>query len=819
MEGDIMKDKAVVVVIVSLIFAFVVRAPAMEELKLVPMPQEINLLEGKTRLSLDWVISLPNSNPDDDYAAELLASEIQQCFGWGVKTIDQELQHNCILLKGYSLKGGEPELFKEQGYVMSIEPSRIVIEAPSAVGRFYGVQTLRQLLRTAKDGEIPRLTITDYPALQWRGISDDVSRGQVSTVEDFKEIIRQLAFYKKNLYQPYIEDMFAFDTDPNIGKDRGAITKAEMAQMVEEARKNHIVLTPVFECLGHQDRLLSLPENRRYAELQDPAKRPWSFSPVLPEALAFLKKLIAEMAEATPSPFFHIGGDESFDVGDGTSKKMVRKRGAGRVHAEFFARLRDYLKEAFNRQMMLYADMLLRHPEALSYLPKDVILVDWHYMPEADYPSVKKLKDAGFKYIMASPGLWSWATFYPYYRIGFKNIAVFTEVAKRENVMGCITSSWGDDGAENLRENNWLGYAFSAAAEWERAMPDADAFRRRFVAVHYGADSDELADVEKCLGWIDDLGDSYTARIFHHTMRVEMLRQDRLAKMQTLEEDMKNARDLLARSRGIVKFNASHLDSIDLAARRYVYMANRFKTLDSIARTLGDKQSGDLSTKQQHEIVSQLESLRNELVDITMQFECLWLRRNKFPKLDFNLERLQRQVSELQNLISLTLAGNLSVQPVPESVWFWYPEEEPTKETKEGTRHFLRVFDLNEAPRSAQLKCWADDKATVLLNGKKVFEVTYYDAPVTKHVGRFLRKGKNYLALEGYNAIGAAGILLELTVSFSDGTTMRITGDKQWRAAQRVKGGWATAEPKGRKWQQVKLLGKGLIKPWDSIDW
>ena len=73
------------------------------------------------------------------------------------------------------------------------------------------------------------------------------------------------------------EKVFRFDTDPEIGKERGAVTKKEMAQMVQEARKNHIVLTPVFECLGHQDRLLSLPENRKYAEVQDQNETPWSF--------------------------------------------------------------------------------------------------------------------------------------------------------------------------------------------------------------------------------------------------------------------------------------------------------------------------------------------------------------------------------------------------------------------------------------------------------------------------------------------------------------------------------------------------------------
>ena len=43
-----------------------------------------------------------------------------------------------------------------------------------------------------------------------RGISDDISRGQVSNIDNFRRIIKFLARYKMNVYQPYIEDVFKF---------------------------------------------------------------------------------------------------------------------------------------------------------------------------------------------------------------------------------------------------------------------------------------------------------------------------------------------------------------------------------------------------------------------------------------------------------------------------------------------------------------------------------------------------------------------------------------------------------------------------------
>jgi len=786
---------------------------------LVPEPVEMDVQEDTTRLSSDWRIVVQDGNPEDVYAAELLRRDVETCFGWNLEITDKTPERNYILLTGYDLKGDEPALFKTQGYIVEVEEEGILVMAPTSTGRFYGIQTLRQLVRTSEDGELPLLQIKDYPALEWRGISDDISRGQVSHVKDFKEVIRNLAFYKKNLYQPYIEDMFSFDINPNIGKERGAITKSEMAEMVEEARRNHIVLCPVFECLGHQDRLLGLPENRQYAEVQDPEKRQWSFSPVLPDAFDFLTNLIDELAESTPSPFFHIGGDESYDIGEGTSRKAVKKLGVGRVHAEFFKSLIDYLEDTHSRQTMLYSDMLLRHPEALEFLPRDCILVDWHYGAAEDYPSVKTLKDAGFKYIMASPGLWSWNNFYPNYGYAFQNIGVFTAVAKRENIFGCITSSWGDNGAENLRENNLTGFAFAAAAEWEHSTPRVDEFLTRFVAVNYGFDSSPLSEVEKRLGWLDYLEERYPSRIFHRKPVIKEREPLWLEKVKQLGENMQQVRDNIRLVNGKIRFHQDHLDVLDHVARRYTYITHRETALDEIARLLQSKKIGELKESEQEAIINRIRALRNELMDITCEFKQLWLRRNKFPRLDYNVERLNRQVGELQGMLDLAYVGELSVPPEPEAVWFWYPDDDPTSSAAKGNRYFMRVIELESKPVFGEIKCWADDRARVFLNGTKVCEGTWGRAPDSANVTHLLEEGDNFLAIEGYNSVGAAGILLNLSIKFQDKTSMLITGDEDWRVAEEVKGKWKTKKPRGKEWLPVKLLGHGSIEPWTFLDW
>jgi len=806
---------------------FTTGAFAMKELKLIPKPKEYKFSGGEVRLSGNWKIYLPSDTNDDTYAARCLSDEAKKCFGWELKIVTSEPEKNLIVIETCPPQENEPELFLEQGYLLTIEPGKITISAPSAVGKFYGVQTLRQVFRNASDSAIPCLAIKDWPSLKWRGISDDISRGQVSLSSDFKTIIRELAFFKKNLYQPYIEDMFAFEADPNIGRTRGAITKNEMAEIVAEAEKNHVTLAPVFECLGHQDRLLSLPENRKYAEIQEPDSQAWSFSPVSDDAFKFVTTLIDEIVESVPSPFFHIGGDESFDVGKGTSKRLAKKIGVGRVHAEYFSRLNTYLKERHDRQMMVYADMIEHHPEAMAYMPKNCIVVDWHYgIDKPDYPTIAQLKGAGFKNIIASPGIWGWANYFPNYSLGFASIADFTAVAKKENLMGCVTSSWGDDSSENLRENNMLGYAYSAAAEWEPATPDPMRFLRRFVALYMGCDSEILSGVLKNLGWLDYTKETYIARTFHRTPRIKPYYEDWLDRMRKLREKMQEARDAISTQRSCVRFNNDWLDTLDHVAKRNIYLAERELTMNDIAKLLKDGKSGDLSLKEQDEILTSLEKRRDELAKLAGEFQMLWLKRNKYPMLDNNMQRLGKQIAVLQNYIALAKDGELVAQKPPEAVWFWYPDPKPEEAATSGTRYFMRVVDLKEEPEEVTLKCWADDRAVIYINGERVFEVTYYDnvrmthnRPKSHRRRELFRKGKNYIAIEGENEIGAAGILFELNITFRDKSTMTITGDDMWRVSKKAAPGWKTREMEGPDVQRVKLIGKGLIKPWDFIDW
>ena len=146
-------------------------------------------------------------------------------------------------------------------------PDLVVVAGNTATGTFYGLQTLKQLVRG--DGAtafIPAVKIVDWPTMRWRGVSDDISRGPVPTVDYIKRQIRNLAFFKMNMHSFYMEHTFASETHPLIGPEGGSLTPAEIRELVAYARNYHVELVPEQQTFGHLHKALRL---EKYAELAE----------------------------------------------------------------------------------------------------------------------------------------------------------------------------------------------------------------------------------------------------------------------------------------------------------------------------------------------------------------------------------------------------------------------------------------------------------------------------------------------------------------------------------------------------------------------
>lgn len=124
---------------------------------------------------------------------------------------------------------------KAEGYYLSIDKDKIVIAGNDERGTYYGVQTLKQLLKNEK---LPIVTIKDYPDIEARGVVE----GFYGTPWTFEDRVSQLKFYGDNKLNTYIygpkDD--PYHRSPNWREPYPAKEAKAIKELVDIANANHV---------------------------------------------------------------------------------------------------------------------------------------------------------------------------------------------------------------------------------------------------------------------------------------------------------------------------------------------------------------------------------------------------------------------------------------------------------------------------------------------------------------------------------------------------------------------------------------------------
>ncbi|MFB3894944.1 MAG: glycoside hydrolase family 20 zincin-like fold domain-containing protein [bacterium] len=637
-------------------------------LPVIPQPRRFHLMSGKLKLDRNTKIILPNPVTESQrFSAHLIQEQAKSLTGVAIPIQEEDSCNEPGLRivfgkfdqyesklgeEGYSIAIGSPELRidivqqRNPGAENTMEPI-VVIGANTDRGMFYGVQTLLQLME--KKGNriyLPQIIIEDYPLYKIRGVSDDISRGQISTLDDFKNIIRTLAQYKINFYLPYIEDMFSFDKYPEIGLGRGALTKDEARELVAYAKQYQIEIVPIFECLGHQERMLRIPSLNHLAERPE---NPWCLSPVVEEVYSFLADCIQGLAEVFPSPYFCIGCDETDDLGKGKSKDLAAKIGKDGVFAQHILKVKEIV-DRFGKQTWMYADMPfnLEYPNLLAKLPKDIVMINWIYIPAADYARAHAIQRSGYPQIV-SPALHNWGRIFPDCETASKNVNQLLNVGYKTGAIGAIQSSWGDGGCENYREFNWYSYAQAAEASWNPDKLNRDWFDSVYFPQFYGTKDKSIQKLHQ------KLAESNRYFRFYYATTAFVLWQDQLERRATnmlsnrtlrgkrLAKIYQDCQKLFPQAEKTVTRHRDHLDLFKFVIDRIKLLSMRLQVPDRMEQAMNTLENQEIPGTVKLETLETLIAFVNEqktlLDQLKPEFERLWLIYNKRPMVEVNLAK------------------------------------------------------------------------------------------------------------------------------------------------------------------------------------
>src|SRR6202165_1837778 len=168
------------------------------QLKLVPTPKEVQLRDGGFQVGPRTKIFVQLGHQSEDrIAAETLAEEVADQSGLkldirGMKAAGKAEGGAIVLarlqdarVRRFLARNGlqADDLVGENGYLLFSDKSHLIVAANTGEGLFYGVQTLRQLLRPDGKGLIcPAVGIRDWPTLARPDTRGDLSREAVPEV-------------------------------------------------------------------------------------------------------------------------------------------------------------------------------------------------------------------------------------------------------------------------------------------------------------------------------------------------------------------------------------------------------------------------------------------------------------------------------------------------------------------------------------------------------------------------------------------------------------------------------------------------------------
>jgi len=371
----------------------------------------------------------------------------------------------------------------DEGYVVVAEPKSIKVIGATAAGLFYGAQTAKQLV-TGHGAAMTVQTgvIRDWPAMRWRGFHDDLSRGPVPTLEFQKHIIRTIAAFKMNAYSPYFEHTLAYDSDPLVGPPGGAMTRAQVKELVEYAKPFHIEIIPEQEAFGHLHHALKYEIYSKVAE----TPHGHVLAPGQPESMNIIKRWFSEIDSMFPSQFVHLGADETFELGKGQTKDAVAKDGLGNVYLKFLGDIeRELRAQGSKKTFLFWGDIAMESPQLVGLLPKDMIAVAWNYWSTGNFERYLTPFSGTGMQTWVAPGVSNWSMTYPDNNTALKNIQGFVRDGQKLGSTGMLNTSWGDDG-EEIFNQTWYGVLFGAAASWQKGESSIPDYQRSFGLQFHG---------------------------------------------------------------------------------------------------------------------------------------------------------------------------------------------------------------------------------------------------------------------------------------------------------------------------------------------
>ncbi|MFA5554671.1 MAG: family 20 glycosylhydrolase [Phycisphaerae bacterium] len=542
-------------------------------------------------------------------------------------------------------KHRDKNIRNSDAYRLTINRNGIEIFSKTEAGTYYALQTLQEL-KTICGKNLPLCRIEDEPDFQRRGVYLDCSRGKVPKLGTLKDLVIRLAHWKINELQLYIEHVFTFRQYPEIAKGFSPFTPEEILSLQEHCKKHHIRLVGSLASFGHMEKILSHPGYSYLGE--KPGFRGFrggtTLCPINPNSIKLVEKLYSEFVPIFEAEDFNACCDETWELGKGKSRSKALVRGYGQLYLDFVLKIHR-LCQKHGKRMNIWADIILKYPELLAKLPRDIVLLNWEYEQNGkNIERTKEIADSGLAF-MVCPGTSGWLTHGTRLSNSIANVSGFAAQGRQYNTQGLLNTDWGDQGHRNFLGVSLHSFAHGAACAWNGKAINNDKFTENFCHHFFGQKDNQMAEFIRFLGntYITCgktvpnkslLAQGFFEPIFNQADNspIDMMP---VSGLQEIIKRLVNDKSLPDKIGRTGDFERLVLEEYKLAAKMDCLSAKRA----IIAKNL---RAGKTVKS------SDMKSLSKQMRETAKEFEKLWLERNKIARLYDNILLFNRSADELE---------------------------------------------------------------------------------------------------------------------------------------------------------------------------
>ncbi len=441
-----------------------------------PNPQEITLNNENFDLDEETIIIVPwKASEKDLFLARFIVAELIDKFGIAVRI---ENLSGIPINKPFILMGSiDNPLIREycnqqkikinaqnpgpEGYILNVDKRSVIVAGSDPQGAFYGMQSLRQIIKKENGIKIQGVQVRDWPDMPFRGIKLYIPGRE--NIPYFKSFIKDfMALYKFNKVIIEVNAVMRFDRHPELNAgwvefakeldysrrsramgpgiysqnsthhdagDGGILEKQEVRDMVQFSRDHFIDVIPELPTLSHTFYLLT-----RHRELADVHNSEWpsTYCPSNPKTYELVFDVFDEYIEVMKPKMIHIGRDEWWGAPIDYCP-LCRGKDYFTLFEQDLNKIYNYLSRK-RIKVAMWGDHLLENVRGAGYvdrrtqtgynyqtpgglplemvkakIPKDILIFNWFY---GDEKNDVFLENLGFKQIYGNflPNISNWET-------------------------------------------------------------------------------------------------------------------------------------------------------------------------------------------------------------------------------------------------------------------------------------------------------------------------------------------------------------------------------------------------------------------------